>query len=222
MYRKITYLIFDLDHTLYPKETGLFKRVEDRIKLYISKKFGVSLEKASSIRQRYVKEFGLTLPGLIKYHGIDPKEYLDFVQDIEISEFIKRDEELFRILSDIPNKKFIFTNGSEKYAKRVLSALGIEELFLRIFDIEFVEYNPKPSLFSYKKVLSFLDTEPKSLVFFDDLCENLKTASLFGTKTVLVGEISCPFAKFSIRDAKQVKKVIEEFEDMDEGYHFGA
>ena len=70
--------------------------------------------------------------------------------------------------------------------ERVVAALGIEGLFVDIFDIRIANYQPKPNPDPYRQVLERLALSGEQCVMVEDQPQNLKTAKEFGMKTVLV------------------------------------
>lgn len=178
--------LFDLDNTLYPPEVLLWKRVDDRIERFVQERLGVDPAEARSLRKGYLREFGTTLRGLMHYHGVGPEEYLDYVHDLPIAEIVPARPELFAMLSALPGRRAVFTNGSASYAKRVLSALGVLELMDDVFGIEFMEYRAKPSPYPYAKLLRDTGTLARDALLCEDLRENLVPARDLGIFTVLV------------------------------------
>ena len=69
--------IFDLDNTLHDAEKKIFPVINQRINNYISKVLNISFSEADTMRQKYWNEYGATLEGLIKNHGINPTEFLE-------------------------------------------------------------------------------------------------------------------------------------------------
>jgi len=87
------------------------------------------------------------------HHGVSPDDYLEFVHDVPIPEIVPPRPELREMLSGLPGRCVVFTNGSEGYARRVLDALGVAGMMEGIYGIEFMEYIAKPSLYPYAKLL---------------------------------------------------------------------
>lgn len=80
--------IFDLDNTLYSYKNGLFDSQLEKMREYVKLKLKISdNEKADAIRDELYYEFGSTMLGMMRYHGIESKEFLDFIDDIDISHF---------------------------------------------------------------------------------------------------------------------------------------
>ena len=178
-------LLIDLDNTVYPENSNIFGHIDVRMKSFISKHLNVSLEKAYRIQKKYFIENGTTLHGLMLYHDIKPKLFLDYVHDIDLSS-LHINPKLIALLKNFKGKKIIFTNGSHAHAVKVLEKVGIKEYIDDIFDIINAEYIPKPNIVTYKKVLKKFNLVPEKTIMIDDLPNNLKTAKELGIYTVLI------------------------------------
>jgi putative hydrolase of the HAD superfamily len=181
-------VIFDLDNTLYSRKTGLFTHISSRINTYIQTNLGLPPEEASVLREWYKQAYGLTLTGLMGEHGSSPEGYVAVVPLIPGEEILGPDPPLETMLREVPQPKYIFTNGSLRHAERVLRCLGIQEHFSEIFDITFTGYSPKPEARAYRCVLEAISRDPEEVVFVDDLQHNLVAAGRIGMTTVLVHE----------------------------------
>ena len=179
----IKYWIFDLDNTLYSGQTKVFAEVSKNMSAYISKKLDIDLLEAKELQKKYFYENGTTLSGLMRYDKIDPHEFLEFVHNIDIS-WLPKDLLLRQELNKIKEKKYIFTNGSHFHVQNIIKQLGIEDLFDGAFDIIDSDFNPKPSIEPYKKIIKKFDIDPKKTVFIEDIAHNLKPAHELGMKTV--------------------------------------
>ncbi|HSM00671.1 MAG TPA: pyrimidine 5'-nucleotidase [Candidatus Limnocylindria bacterium] len=179
--------VFDLDNTLYPPHVQLWRIVDSRIEHYVQDRLGVDPLTAGRVRKDFLREFGTTLRGLMHYHDVSPAEYLEFVHDVPIPEIVPPRPELGEMLSSLPGRRVVFTNGSESYARRVLSALGISDMMEGIYGIEFMEYVAKPSRYPYEKLLRATGIDPRDSLFCEDLRENLVPARELGMFAVWVG-----------------------------------
>jgi putative hydrolase of the HAD superfamily len=178
--------IFDLDNTLYPPECDLFALIDDRMQAFVERSIGLGPVEARALQKRYYHEHGTTLAGLMANHGVDPREFLDEVHEISLDR-LEPDAELARGLRRLPGRRLVFTNGSERHARRVLDALGIEALFDEVFDIEACDLIPKPQPDAFARLIARHAVEPRAAAFFEDLERNLKPAAELGMTTVLVG-----------------------------------
>lgn len=179
--------VFDLDNTLYPPHVNLWRMVDARIEKYVQERLGVDPVIASRVRKDFLREYGTTLRGLMHHHGVAPSEYLEFVHDVPIPEIVPKRPALEEMLFSLPGRRVVFTNGSESYARRVLTALGVSDLMDGIYGIEFMEYRAKPSPYPYRKLLQVTGTSPRDSLFCEDLRENLLPACELGMFTVWVG-----------------------------------
>ena len=152
--------IFDLDNTIYPARENLFARVSVRITEFVSRHYGVSAEKARVVQKDLFYRYGTTMRGLMTEENIEPKIYLDFVHDIDLSD-LSHDWELDHLLDELPGKKHIFTNGTVSHAKNILNAYGIRKHFDNIFDIVAADYIPKPELYAFDRFVAKTNIDPK-------------------------------------------------------------
>ena len=177
--------IFDLDLTLYPPEAEIMAQIRDRIALFVEDYFSIPADEAHEIRHRYWQKYGTTLGGLMAEHKVEPHDYLDFVHNVDLSKLAPCTE--FREhINALPGRKLIFTNADLPYAKRVLSARGLEDIFEDIFDIHRMEHLPKPDPTSYRAFCDQLNVAPEHALFVEDSANNLVPAKALGMTTIWV------------------------------------
>lgn len=70
-------IFFDLDDTLYPRGSGVWQAMRERIETYMHERVGIPAEQVSAMRQSYLERFGTSLRGLRHEHHIDADDYLD-------------------------------------------------------------------------------------------------------------------------------------------------
>ncbi|MBK2295528.1 pyrimidine 5'-nucleotidase [Francisella philomiragia] len=180
--------IFDLDNTLYPYNNGLFDAQMARMSDYIKLKLNISdTDKANTIRDELYYEFGSTMLGMMRYHNIEPKEFLDYIDDIEISHF-KPNEKLNKHINDLRknNRTYIFTNASNFHTYRVLKQLGLYDSFDGILTIEDTGLISKPKTKYFEVGRDKFDIDFTNAIFFEDSSHNLVPAKHLGMQTVLV------------------------------------
>jgi putative hydrolase of the HAD superfamily len=177
--------IFDLDNSLYPASCDLFALIDERMGEYISTLLQCDRQQARRVQKGYFRDHGTTLAGLMREHGVAPREFLAFVHDIDLAR-LTADPRLVAALDRLPGRKFVFTNGDESYARRVLERLGLANAFDGMHDIHAMDYVPKPDPIAYEQLCERHDIDPARALFADDMARNLQPAKALGMVTVWV------------------------------------
>jgi putative hydrolase of the HAD superfamily len=187
MMRRYRTLFLDLDDTLYPSDNGVWEAIGDRINQYMLERHGIPLEKIPELRDAYFKNYGTTLHGLMINHGADPHDYLSFVHDIPLNDYLQPDPELKALLSSLPQQLVIFTNASRGHVHRVLQRLDITAYIDAIVDIETMELHHKPQTKAYQLALEIAgEDDASACVLIDDHIKNLIPGASLGMTTVHV------------------------------------
>lgn len=182
-------LVFDIDNTIYPKGSGLYEDILERIDLFLQKRLGITREEASKLRHVYYLKYGTTLMGIkTEQPHIDFEDYIKFVYVHDPKDFIKNDDKLVKTLSRVKNKKIIFTDGPKEHALKVMNFLNITRFFDHISDLRSRNFLSKPTQDSFKKFFEEANIEPENAVFIEDSKKNLKAAKHLGMTTVLVSQ----------------------------------
>jgi putative hydrolase of the HAD superfamily len=206
----LRFLLFDLDETLYPADTGMFEEIGALIHQYLEERLGIPHEEVPRLRRAYYERYGTTLRGLQLHHQVDPEDYLAFVHSIDVTRYLRPNPALDEMLSTLPQEKVLFTNASTEYACRVLEALGIRRHFRRIFDIQALDYHCKPDPRAYRIILEALPAAGPECLLIEDTVRNLKAGHQAGMRTLLVG--GPPDAQdgvdFWVPDILQVPRVV--------------
>jgi putative hydrolase of the HAD superfamily len=177
--------IFDLDNCLYPASTGLFELIDERMGAYISRLLDCGAEEAKRIQKAHFHAHGTTLAGLMKEHRVDPHDFLTDVHAIALDR-VQCDERLARLLSRLPGRRFVFTNGDAPYARRVLDAIGVADHFDDLHDIHASELRPKPDPHGYSLLCERFGIDPARALLADDMVQNLAPAKALGMTTIWV------------------------------------
>ena len=183
-------IFFDLDNTLYPADSGLWDVLGVRIEAFLVEVMGMKVEKITEFRCYCRDHFSTTLQGLKSLYNIDEDEYLRYVHDVELSNYIQKDKRLNHMLAALPQRKIIFTNADENHAKNVLAHLGITDFFEMIIDIRKLWPFVKPQEEAFiKKALQLTQLATSDgCIFIDDYKVNVQGASEMGFHAILVGE----------------------------------
>lgn len=178
----------DLDDTLYPPASGVWDAIGERIQAFMMDRLALTEAEAGAMRRQYFQEFGTTLNGLWRRHGIDPTDYLTFVHDVPLEEMLRPDPVLAAMLRAMPMKRVVFTNASLQHAERVLNCLGIRQEIDAVIDLLALDMVNKPEPGAYRRALSIAGEEdPGRCLLVDDMPRNLLPARSMGMTTVLVG-----------------------------------
>lgn len=177
--------VFDLDNTLYPAHCALFHQIDRRMGEFISDLLGLPYDQARSLQKHYYRTCGTTLRGLMTHHQVDPRAYLDFVHDIDLT-VIEPNPALDRALEALPGTKVIFTNADTAHANQIIERLGIARHFTGIFDIFDANFVPKPDPGIYDQFVVRHRIRPDRAVLFEDTAANLAPAAALGMTTVLI------------------------------------
>ena len=206
----IKYILFDLDDTLYSRETGLMAAIGQRIHQYMQERVGLDPARARDLRRHYLQTYGTTLKGLQVHYNVDTDDYLSYVHDVPLSDYLKPDEALDRVLTEIQAEKIIFTNATTEHARRVLSFLGVEHHFNCIIDLRATNYENKPRPGAYRCALDMLGARPEECLMVEDSVRNLRPAKELGMVTVLVNGSGGDGVDFAIDNVTQVGEVVRQ------------
>jgi putative hydrolase of the HAD superfamily len=99
--------LFDLDNTLHNASQHIFPRINVAMTEFVSHKLNLSLDDANEVRQRFWRQYGATLLGLVKHHGIDMAEFLCEAHPFpDMHEIVSRHNMLIRPYADCPGEKY--------------------------------------------------------------------------------------------------------------------
>jgi len=185
---KFKAIVFDLDKTLHKPSEGLICEVRKNIDVFLQNKglssnYEESIELLETIQNHYASiELGLSV-----LFGINPAEFSKAMfTNINPELFAEKNEILISKLQKLRIKKVIFTAARRKYCNSVLSALGIQELFDKIYTAEDVPAL-KSSVAAIRFIAKDLDLNPcEILVVGDNLRQDILPAKLAGFQTLHV------------------------------------
>ena len=180
--RNIKNILFDCDGVLYQDLEAVFGQVSKKMTEYISKKLNLDLKVAKELQRSYFHKYDTSLNGLMIIHNIPPKEFLDYVHDIDLS-FLEKDKTLRKELESTNLRKFVFTIGSKEHVKILTTSLGIDDQFENVFDIVDAKYNPKPAAKALDLMLEKFKIDPKETLYIEDIAKNLSIGKERGTIT---------------------------------------
>jgi len=188
--------IFDLDNTLHDASHAVFPAITANMNAFIARhteKNGelVSGEAANATRLLYWERYGATILGMIRHHGIRPKDFLAAAHDLgDLSQMIRAERGLGSLMRRLPGRKILLTNSAYTYSRDVLRHLGLHRHFVRHVSIESMQVHgqlrPKPSRRLLRKLLVSESVRPSRCVLVEDSEAALKAARSVGMRTALV------------------------------------
>lgn len=184
----ISTIFFDLDDTLYSADSGVWQQIKERIGLYMSDRLRISVEQVPSLRRSLFEQYGTTLRGLQANYTFEVADFLAFVHDVPLTDYLQPNPALRSVLEAVPVRKFIFTNADVNHAKRVLSVLQVENCFDGIIDVMAIDPYCKPMPQSFAIALKTAgEPDPQRCAMIDDLPRTTRAAREQGLYAILYG-----------------------------------
>ncbi len=187
---KFSTLLIDLDDTVYPYTCGLWDQIRDRIGQYMHEQMGFSQAEIPELRRSLYLKYGTTLRGLKLHYQVNELDFLEYVHDLPLHQYLRPDPTLKNILESFPQRRLIFTNADHNHARRVLKQLDLQDCFSGIIDILAISPFCKPMREAFEAAIQFSgESDPTRIVFIDDSPANLDTARAMGMFTIQVGRV---------------------------------
>ncbi len=193
---RIKSIVFDLDGTLYTCEP-LAKEIEQTAKALVAETRGLSLEQGTALlltsRRRLSETYDEepTLTHTLRELGIEVAEFHRAMQKrVRPERHLQHDPILYALLDSLRQEcdLYIYTNNNLPLARKILALLGVEELFQRLYTIEF-SWAPKPDRETLRRILEDIGGPPEEFLFVGDRqVVDLKPADELGIPTLLVSE----------------------------------
>ncbi|KAL8967189.1 MAG: hypothetical protein Q9183_003034 [Haloplaca sp. 2 TL-2023] len=175
------------------------------------------------LHQRYYKDYGLAISGLVMHHKVDPLEYNREVDDaLPLDGLITPSPELRKLLEDLDTsrvKPWLFTNAYITHGRRVVKLLGINDLFegITFCDYSKLPFVCKPHREMYEKAEAEAGARStKDCYFIDDSHLNCRHAQARGWTTAHLLEPDMPepverASEFQIRDLDSLRSIFPHF-----------
>lgn len=155
---------------------------------YMDERMHIPHDEIPRLREKYFREYGTTLRGLQAKHNVDVQDFLAYVHDLPLQDYLHPDPTQQKVLASLPTRNIIFTNADAPHAQRVLRQLQIEEYFADIVDVNRVDPYCKPGREAFKIALNVAgESDPSKCVMIDDLPHTMRAAKDFGLYAVLYG-----------------------------------
>lgn len=198
MWRRVW--IFDLDNTVHDARPHIFPHIHRAMTAYVQAELGLDEQSAGALRRRYWERYGATVIGLMRHHGTDPQHFLRHTHRLpDLERMIVREPRLRATLARLPGRKLVFSNAPGDYARAVLEALGVAELFDAVFSIEQARFRPKPDPYGFLRLCRVHRLRPQRCIMVEDSLANLRTAHELGMRTVWVARAGRAPAYIDVR-----------------------
>ncbi len=189
-------IVFDLDGTLY-QSPDIAREIEKSAEELVAATRGLSLEQGRNLlessRRRLAElhEEEPTLTRTCMELGIEVRDFhLQIQERVRPELYLGNDPILYALLDSLREHfdLYIYTNNNLHLSKKILALLGIEELFERLFTIEFT-WVPKPDRQTLQRLFETVGGPPETFLFVGDRHQvDLKLAAAFGSSILLVNE----------------------------------
>jgi len=182
--------IFDLDNTLHDARARIFPAMHDQINAFLQRHFGIDEAGANRMREHFWRTYGTTLNGLMRHHGVHPRQFLAETHVFpELADLVLRENALKHALERLGGTKLLFSNAPRRYVGQVLKAIGLQRYFDGVYAIEDARYRGKPALHGFHFLLRKHNLDPHRCAMVDDMLENLRAAHRLGMSTVWVSSV---------------------------------
>ncbi len=179
--------IFDLDNTLHDARAHVFPQMNRAMTAYVQNALGLDEAAAGELRAHYWRRYGATLLGLMRHHGTDPRHFLlETHRFTHLEQILRKEPGLRQALRQLRGRRIVFSNAPAHYARAVLKALRIADLFDDVFSIEHTRFRPKPDAYGFLRLLRRNRLAASQCIMVEDTLDNLRTAKKLGMRTVWV------------------------------------
>jgi len=162
--------------------------IKERMTTYMRDVMQIPAEEVPILREQYFKRYGTTLRGLIERHHVDEQDYLAYVHDVPLGEYLAPDPVQREVIASLPTRNLVFTNADIHHARRVLKILELDDLFKTIIDVNRISPYCKPDPESFAIAQDLADEpDPRKCVMIDDLPRTTRAALDVGMASLLYG-----------------------------------
>lgn len=187
----------------------MFDQIEVKMSAYVMASLGVDQTTADQLRRDYWRDYGTTLAGLMREHNVDPGPYLFDVHDIDLSH-LNKDPALASAIDTLPGRKIVYTNGTAPYARQVLAARGLDQVFEAVYGVEEANFLPKPELEAFETIFALDGIQPRQAAMFEDEARNLQVPHSLGMQTIHVAPapITAPYLQHHTNNLRQFLELL--------------
>lgn len=199
--------LFDLDNTLHDASRHIFPRINRAMTDYIMRQLQLDEAEANRLRMHYWARYGATLTGLVRHHAVDAQHFLHDTHHFpDLAQILSHDRATRHLLTRLPGRKVLFSNGPAHYARAILRAMKVIHHFDAVFAIEQLRYRPKPERGAYLQLLGKLGVPARDCILVEDTAANLRPAKALGMTTIWIsdGHRRPPYVDIKVRSLRQL------------------
>lgn len=205
-------IIFDLDGTLYPRDSKLQKEITVRIKRWLGEQLQLPNGNCTDVFYNDLKvQHGDVLTAL-KNLGLSVVDYHQQVfLSLQTNRYLSSNGRLQLALESISSDMFVVTRSPRTYAESVLQALGINHLIKSILTIDF-QVEKMDKVVIYENIRAEYGCHADEiLIVGDNYLIDLHNAEQTGYNCVLIGYDEESDVK-TIRTIEEISEIIDEQE----------
>lgn len=185
-FRHVDTFLFDLDYTLYPRETRLIEQIWNMYKSMVQRHTGFAPAKVDDLLEAYEAVPGTdVILAVERDYGLPRTDFWDAFHKIDLSPLTPC-LHTFEGLGRLKGRKVIFTNATSAHAERVLEHLGLVPHFDTISGVTERADRIKPNPDIYTEMVHELGLTPAKTAMIEDTSINLKPAHALAMTTVLI------------------------------------
>lgn len=186
----VSFLLFDLDNTLYSASSGMFEYMHEGMSAFVAELLGVDMEAATDLRRRNTARYGSTLRWLkATREEIDIESFLERIHPTNVENYLTYSPVPREVLSAIDLPKGVLTNSPKEHAERVLRFYGIRELFDFVLDLRADDFKGKPDRSAYERAIEASGRPVEEILYLDDMLHYLEPFRNLGGQVALVDEL---------------------------------
>ena len=204
---EVKHIIFDLDDTLYPCTSEMNKSISRNMVQFVADFFHLSYDEAVTYRKTHIKGHASTLEWLMSEGLTDAESYFVAVHPENEAEGLQKAPELRPLLQSLGVPITVLTNAPSEHAERVLSYLGVRDLFTAITDIRDCKLRGKPYPGSFEIALQRAGGTVADTLFVDDQKKYTAGYENIGGTAIQVGTGAGSYQLGLLPDASQIKMV---------------
>lgn len=212
--RKVLFL--DMDGTLYPVEQSSFleseihNQIRERTIKYICKKLGFDFKKAEEIFEMLMEEYPKYYSvGLKKLYGLERREYLDYVWNMDASKLIRPQTDLRKLLKELSSfyEIYLVSDAPKIWIENVSNFLNIKDLLKDKFSGTDLNKKKKEGLF--KELIDRVDCSPENIFMVGDEEDvDIIPAKKERINTIHVNKNNESPAKYKIKNLSELRKIL--------------